>query len=101
MVENWNSANGFIFYGKRGEVSTNDPDAQEIAILSLHLLQSCVVYINTLMAQEILAEPEWQKRMTVADWRALTPLFYGHVNPYGRFDLDMNSRLPLQEPDEM
>lgn len=101
VVENWNSANGFIFYGKRGEVSTNDPDAQEIAILSLHLLQSCVVYINTLMAQEILAEPEWQKRMTVADWRALTPLFYGHVNPYGRFDLDMNSRLPLQEPDEM
>ncbi|MCB8972602.1 MAG: Tn3 family transposase [Ardenticatenaceae bacterium] len=101
VVENWNSANGFIFYGKRGEVSTNDPDAQEIAILSLHLLQSCVVYINTLMAQEILAEPEWQKRMTVAGWRALTPLFYGHVNPYGRFDLDMNSRLPLQEPDEM
>ena len=39
--------------------------------------------------------------MTVADWRALTPLFYGHVNPYGRFDLDMSSRLPLQEPDEM
>jgi len=101
VVENWNSANGFIFYGKRGEVSTNDPDAQEIAILSLHLLQSCVVYINTLMAQEILAEPKWQRRMTVADWRALTPLFYGHVNPYGRFDLDMNSRLLLQEPDEM
>jgi hypothetical protein len=53
------------------------------------------------MAQEILADPAWQKRMTVADWRALTPLFYGHVNPYGRFDLDMNSRLQLQEPDEM
>ena len=56
VIENWNSANGFVFYGKRGEVSTNDPDAQEIAILSLHLLQSCVVYINTLMAQEILAD---------------------------------------------
>jgi hypothetical protein len=79
-------------------VSTNDPDAQEIAILSLHLLQSCVVYINTLMAQEILAEPGWQQRMTVEDWRALTPLFYGHVNPYGRFDLDMDSRLSLREP---
>ena len=23
------------------------------------------------------------------------PLFYLHVNPYGRFDLDMDSRLPL------
>lgn len=40
VVENWNSANGFIFYGKRGEISTNDVDAQEVSILSMHLLQS-------------------------------------------------------------
>ena len=26
---------------------------------------------------------------------ALTPLFWGHVNPYGRFDLDMRTRLDL------
>jgi hypothetical protein len=38
MVETWNSANSFIFYGKRGEVSTNDVDAQEVAILAMHLL---------------------------------------------------------------
>ncbi|NPD69679.1 hypothetical protein HN018_27885 (plasmid) [Lichenicola cladoniae] len=24
---------------------------------------------------------------------ALTPLFWGHMNPYGRFDLDMRTRL--------
>jgi TnpA family transposase len=101
VVENWNSANSFIFYGKRGEISTNDVDAQEIAILSMHLLQSCVVYINTLMAQELLAEPGWQRRMTTEDWRALTPLFYGHVNPYGSFDLDMESRLSLKEPERL
>ena len=29
------------------------------------------------------------------DAERLTPLLYGHVNPYGRFDLDMNKRLPL------
>lgn len=97
VVENWNSANGFIFYGKRGEVSTNDVDAQEVAILSMHLLQSCLVYVNTLMVQEVLAEPAWNQRMTEEDWRALTPLFYGHVNPYGRFDLDMTFRIPLLE----
>jgi TnpA family transposase len=95
VVENWNSANGFIFYGKWGEVSTNDVDAQEIAILSMHLLQSCLVYVNTLMTQEVLDEPIWSQRMTEADWRGLTPLFYGHVNPYGVFDLNMESRLPL------
>lgn len=53
------------------------------------------------MAQEILAEPGWQQRMTVEDWRALTPFFYGHVNPYGRFDLDMDSRLSLQKPEAL
>ena len=51
-------------------------------LLSMRLLQPCVVYINTLMAQELLAEPGWQRRMTTEDCRALTPLFYGHVNPY-------------------
>jgi TnpA family transposase len=96
VVESWNSANGFIFYGKHGEVSTNDVDAQEIAILSMHLLQSCLVYVNTLMMQEVLAEPAWRQRMTEADWRGLTPLFYGHVNPYGLFDLNMEARIPLE-----
>ena len=95
IVENWNSANGFIFYGKQGEISTNDVDAQEIAILSMHLRQACLVYVNTLMAQEVLAEPKWYDRMTEADWRGLTPLFYLHVNPYGLFDLDMETRIPL------
>jgi TnpA family transposase len=89
VVESWNSANNFIFYGNRGEISSNDVDAQEIAILSMHLLQACLVYINTLMVQEVLNEPQWYARMTEADWRGLTPLFYLHVNPYGRFDLDM------------
>ncbi|MBK8986441.1 MAG: Tn3 family transposase [Chloroflexi bacterium] len=32
VVENWNSANSFIYYGRHGEVSTNDVDAQEIAV---------------------------------------------------------------------
>ncbi|MGW1997797.1 hypothetical protein [Embleya sp. NPDC001921] len=26
---------------------------------------------------------------------ALSPLFWTHVNPYGRFELDLNSRLEL------
>jgi TnpA family transposase len=95
VIENWNSANGFIFNGKRGEIGTNEVDAQEVAILAMHLLQACLVYVNTLMTQEVLAEPAWRQRMTAADWRGLTPLFYGHVNPYGTFDLDMETRIPL------
>jgi hypothetical protein len=84
-----------LFYGKSGEIATNRLDDQELSVLSLHLLQSCLVYINTLMLQDILAEPEWMGRMTTEDFRALSPLVYMHVNPYGIFELDMDARLPL------
>jgi TnpA family transposase len=40
VVENWNSANSVIFYGKGGEIATNRMGDQEMAVLSLHLLQA-------------------------------------------------------------
>jgi TnpA family transposase len=95
VVENWNSANDFIFYGKSGEVATNQFDDQEVAVLSLHLVQACLVYINTLMLQQVLDEPGWRERMTAEDYRGLTPLIYHHVNPYGMFELDMTKRLAI------
>jgi TnpA family transposase len=95
VVENWNSTNGFIFYGKSGEIATNRLDDQEVSVLALHLLQMCLVYVNTLMIQDILTEPAWLDPMTPEDFRALSPLVYSHMNPYGTFDLDMATRLPL------
>ena len=52
---------------------------------------------NTLMIQQVLAEPAWQGRLVAADLRALTPLLWAHVNPYGTFTLNMNERLPLEQ----
>lgn len=96
VVENWNSANSFIFYGKGGEIATNRMEDQEMAVLSLHLLQNCLVYINTIMFQNILSEKKWFDLMAPEDFRALTPLIYTHVNPYGTFRLDMKERLLLE-----
>ena len=93
VVENWNSANGFVFFGKGGEIATNRVDGQEVSALALHLLQASLVYVNTRMLQTVLVEPKWAGRMTPEDYRGLTPLIYSHVNPYGRFDLDLNSRI--------
>jgi TnpA family transposase len=98
VVERWNGTNGFIFFGKGGEVATNRLDDQEVSVLCLHLLQICLVYINTLMIQNVLADAAWLGRMAEEDFRALTPLIHAHVNPYGRFELDMETRLPLDEP---
>jgi hypothetical protein len=55
-----------------------------------------LVYINTIMFQNVLSEKKWFDLMTPEDLRAVTPLIYTHVNPYGTFRLDMKERLPLE-----
>ncbi len=100
VIENWNSANGFIFFGNGREIMVNRKDDQEVAMLSMHLLQNSLVYINTLMIQQVLAEPSWYDRLTPEDCRALRPLQYAHVNPYGNFVLDMSTRLALEPTTE-
>ena len=69
VVGTWNGANAFIFFGKGGKVASNRPDDQEVSVHALHLLQSCLVYVDTLMLQRVLAEPAWAARMTAADAR--------------------------------
>jgi hypothetical protein len=59
------------------------------------LLQVSLVYVDTLMIQQVLAEPEWRSRLTEVDLRALSLLNWQHINPYGTFTLNMNERLPL------
>jgi TnpA family transposase len=97
VVENWNSTNTFIFYGKSSEIATNRREDQEVAMLALHLLQLSLVYINTLLLQQVLSRPEWQNRLTKEDLRGLTPLIYGHINPYGVIQLNMDTRIPIEE----
>ena len=95
VVENWNSANDVIFYGKDGVLTGADRGHLEVSMLALHLLQASLVYINTLLVQRVLADERWRRRLTEEDRRALSPLFWMHVNPYGRFRLDMDTRLDL------
>jgi TnpA family transposase len=97
VIENWNGANSFIFYGRSGEFATNRLDEQELAALSLHLLQICLVYVNTLLIQQVLADPKQLQRLKQEDLRALTPLIYSHVTPYGSFRLDLSERLQIEE----
>jgi hypothetical protein len=72
-------------------------EEQELTILSWHLLQLCLAYINTILIQNMLNETQWAKRMTPDDLCGLTPLIYNHVNPYGLFLLNMNERLLGEE----
>ena len=86
----------FIFYGKLGHIATTNIEDQELSVLCLHLLQVSMVYINTLIIQQILLQSHWRNRFTAEDYRALTPLFSGHINPYGLFPLDFSKRLSIE-----
>jgi len=95
IIEHWNSGTDFIFYGKDSELTGEDREDQEISMLAMHLLQSALVLINTMLVQQILVELQWAARLTERDRNALTPLFWNHINPYGKFTLDMSTHLDL------
>ena len=66
-------------------------------MLALHLLQSALVHVNTLLLERVLSDGDPIVRLDDADRRGLTPLFWSHVNPYGRFRLDLDHRLGLDK----
>ncbi|MFJ9417781.1 Tn3 family transposase [Streptomyces sp. NPDC101227] len=95
VMESSNRANSVIAYGKGGEIASHRRDEQEMFVLRLRILQSSLVYVNTLMLQDTLGDPEWADLLTPADRRGLTPLFRSHVRPYGDVNFDMDTRLNL------
>jgi hypothetical protein len=50
------------------------------------------------MVQRVLAEDGWSARLTERDRRGLSPLFWTHVNLYGKFPLDLDRHLDLAMP---
>ncbi len=59
--------------------------------------KASLVYINTLMIQAVLARPGWQDRLTDEGRRALCPLLFEHIQPYGLFPLDLSTRMNIEE----
>lgn len=97
VVENWNGANDFVYYGKSGEITSNSRDDQEISMLCLHLLRTSISYIKTLLIEELLHDDYWINLLGEDDYRALTALFYLHINPYGSFEVDLTKRLIIKQ----
>jgi Tn3 transposase DDE domain len=46
--------------------------------------------INTILVERTIEREGLWERLSAEDLRALTPLFHGHINPYGQFALDLN-----------
>jgi Tn3 transposase DDE domain/Phage integrase family len=98
VVESWNHANAVIFFGKGGDIATNRRDEQELSVLCLRILQAALVYVNTLMVQDVLADQAWVDRLTAEDRRGMTPLFWTHVAPDGEFGSIWAAACPARRP---
>lgn len=66
-----------------------------MSVLCLRIFPAALVCINTLMLQDVLADPECAELLKPADRRGLTPLLWQHVQPYGEVRLDVAKRLSL------
>ncbi|MFF3393431.1 Tn3 family transposase [Streptomyces sp. NPDC002669] len=94
VVENWNSANAVLHYGKDRALTGPNKQHAETSMLALHLLQSALVHVNTLLLQQVLAEPvgqEAHRRGSARPDRAVL----SNINPCGTFRLDMAKRIDL------
>jgi Tn3 transposase DDE domain len=58
-------------------------------------LQAAVVYLNTLMIQDVL--DGGLTELSPDDLRGLTPLFWTNIAPYGEVRLKMSTRLVLRD----
>ncbi|MDE2466446.1 MAG: hypothetical protein KGO02_22445 [Alphaproteobacteria bacterium] len=41
----------------------------------------------------VLSDPNWQDRLSPEDYRGLSPLIYAHITAYGRYDIDLATRI--------
>lgn len=97
VVENFNNGNDVICFGRAGEFTSNRRDQQQRSMLALKMLQTALVYVNTLLIKDILADDTWTHPLTDKDKRGLTPLFWTHLAPYGEVKLNMDRRLTLRD----
>ena len=93
VAESWNAGNAVLHYGKGGDIPGNRRDEQELTVLCLRVLQASVSYLNTLLIQDVLDGGDLQ--LAAEDQRAITPLFWSHIAPYGEVTLDMTRRISL------
>jgi len=85
-----------LWCGGSTAVASDSTEEQEMSVACLRILQAALVYVDTLLLQDVLAEPEWADLLTDQDRRGLTPLFWQHILPYGEVKLDMTTRLDIR-----
>jgi hypothetical protein len=99
IVEGYNRFLDWIFFGKEGVITENDPEEQEKQIKYLDLVASAVILHNavdvSLVVQELSSEGMEIDRSLLS---TLSPYLTRHLRRYGEFVIDLQSiPSPLEE----
>jgi len=93
VMENWNGATKFTYFGRGGAFTSNKMEEMQISTQALQLLQNSMVYVNTRLFQSVLDRPEWKDKVGEVDLGRISPLICDHINIMGKVDLNMLDRL--------
>jgi Tn3 transposase DDE domain len=92
IVEGYNHFLDWIFFGKEGIITENDPEQQEKRVKYLDLVASAVILHNavdlSMVIQQLTAEGVKIDRSMLA---VLSPYLTGHLKRYGDFVIDLQS----------
>ena len=55
----------------------------------LQLLWNCLMLINTILLERTIDREGLWRDLSAEDRRALSPLFRGHIDPYGQFTIHL------------
>ena len=87
-VEAWNGLNSFIHYGKAGGITERQLMDQRQSVACLQLIQSCIIFWNTYVMDLLFGDRNSQFDHS-KELNRLSPLLHHHINPYGRFTIDL------------
>lgn len=94
VVENWNSGNTVIFYGKDGDFT--GPTASTPRCRCSPSTCSSPRWSTSTFCCSRPSAKSWPFRTcSMSTTAGACPLFWTHINPYGRFHLDMDTRRDL------
>lgn len=93
--EDLHALRGFLFFAGEGKMKKRDPDEQGEQALCLNLLTDAVITWNTVYYQKVLDELAREGySLRDEDIAHLWPTRYAHINPYGKYTIDVDGELP-------
>jgi TnpA family transposase len=88
----------FLFFANEGKIRQSQDEAQTNQVGCLSFATNAVILWNTVYMQEILHQLRKEGYKVIdEDLKHLSPARYGHINPYGNYEFNVDVELSRTE----